>query len=167
MPRTTTSPKTRIPKAQREAMRELAGITVSSPSPETIRNLQRQAAAAREWVVRQSYTTKEAAAVLGVTEREVRRRAARRRLYGFKWKGAWRLPKFQFVEGGTVPGIEVVFQALPAHSSTVGVCSWMTHPSPNCYDEVEGRALSPREWLLRGHPVNRLVTIARFLGEGL
>jgi hypothetical protein len=90
----------------------------------------------------------EAAARLGVNPTRVRQRLAERSLYGFKHGHEWRLPAFQFDERGAVPGIEPVFARLDPDEHPVEVENWFTLPSPEL--ELNGRLVSPREWLLAG-----------------
>jgi len=90
------------------------------------------------------------AANLGTTEARVRQRLKGRTLYGVKSGDVWRLPGFQFLDDGRpVPGIERVAPRLDPHVNLVSVYNWFTQPDTDL--RIEGREVSPREWLEAGY----------------
>ena len=58
-----------------------------------------------------------------------------------------------------VPGIREVIAALPADLNPLDVAEWFLSPNPDL--ELGTGAVSPREWLLRGEPVDAVVAVAR------
>ncbi|GAB6064260.1 hypothetical protein JCM30394_29920 [Deferrisoma palaeochoriense] len=109
-----------------------------------------------------SLTTQQVSRLLGVSCRRVRKRLSSKEktLYGFLWKGRWRLPRFQFMGDDTLPYIEFVLPHVPENASPVAVHLWFVDPNPALVDPATGDPLSPREWLLRGYspePLKELV----------
>jgi len=105
---------------------------------------------ASRWVdlLRDSGGTGDAARLLGVQESRVRQRLAERTLYGFKYEGAWRVPRFQYYHDGLVPGGAAVFPRLPAAITPVAVWTWFTTPTMELV--AQGQPVSPRDWLIAG-----------------
>ena len=97
-------------------------------------------------------TPREVATRLGVDVSRIYHRLKERTLYGVRTGEGWRLPLFQFDLGGggfrDVPGLGPVLAALDPAFDPLAVQGWLTAPDPDL--EVAGRAVSPREWLLRG-----------------
>lgn len=94
-----------------------------------------------------SLTVAEAAQRLGVTEGRVRHKIGRGDLYALP-TGRRRLPLWQFTPTGTLPGLAAVVRALPADEHPLAVLAFMTTPQPEL--EVQGRAVTPEQWLLAG-----------------
>lgn len=93
-------------------------------------------------------STEEAAKRLDVTQGRIRQRLNERQLYGIKVGKDWRLPLFQFTEHGLVPNIERVLPFVSRGLAPTALVRWLTRPDPDL--EIEGRAVSPLEWLLEG-----------------
>ncbi len=115
-----------------------------------------------------SWSVAEAAARLGVKDSRVRQRlTVERSLYGVKLGAGWRVPRFQFGGARPIPGIELVWPALPATLNPVAVLSWFTAAHPELEVEVQGGAgpvlISPREWLLSGRDPERVAAVAEDL----
>ncbi len=111
-------------------------------------------------------STREAAKLLDVDPSRIRQRLTgpRRSLYGVKWRGEWLLPRFQFAGKTELPGLDNVIPHLDPHLSPVAVARWFLSPSPDLVVEGnEDEAMSPREWLLAGHPPKEIARLA----EGL
>lgn len=87
---------------------------------------------------------------LGLDGSRVRHRLAERTLYGLKTPAGWRLPLFQFdpFTGGVLPGLAAVLMRLDPAMHPVAIQRWFLRPDPDL--EVEGRSVSPRDWLLHG-----------------
>ncbi len=87
---------------------------------------------------------------LGLDVSRVRHRLAARTLYGIKTPDGWRLPVFQFnhFTGGVLPGIGAVLATLDPRIHPVSIQRWFLSPDPDL--EIEGRMVSPRDWLLHG-----------------
>jgi hypothetical protein len=107
-----------------------------------------------------SLTTSDAAALLQVDVSRIRQRLRERSLFGIEYDGERRLPRFQFVQHLVLPGLREVLATLPEALNPLDVAEWFLTPNP---DLELGRdvSLSPREWLLRGEPVDAVVALAR------
>jgi hypothetical protein len=131
---------------------------------EELRLVEGQAAAAYQRLRADSLTVEDAAGRLGVNASRVRQRLAERSLYGLKDGNAWRLPAFQFVADGLVPGIDIVFRRLPADLGPLAVARWLATPNADLTTrDDEERPLSPRQWLLEGNPPEAAATLAAAL----
>ena len=106
-------------------------------------------------------TTRKAAKRLGVNDSRVRQRLSERTLYGIKAGDEWRLPAFQFVRKGLVPGIERVFPGLSKSLSPVAVYRWFHTPNPDLEErEGQGRTLTPLQWLQSGNDPDVVAELA-------
>jgi excisionase family DNA binding protein len=123
----------------------------------------RARAVARRAVLRDSaLTVNEAAETLGVDTSRVRHRLSAGRLVGWKDRGGWRLPAWQFTEHGVLPGLEWVLAALPSDQPPLVVAAFMTTPQE---DLVAGtRSIAPSEWLASGGDPRRVARLAAMLG---
>jgi hypothetical protein len=106
-----------------------------------------------------SYTTSEASKHLKVDVSRVRQRLREGTLFGVEYDGERRLPRFQFERRQVLPGLREVMAALPAGLNPLDVAQWFL--APNSDLEVGKENLSPREWLLRGKPVEAVAALAR------
>jgi hypothetical protein len=106
-----------------------------------------------------SYTTSEASKYLKVDVSRVRQRLREGTLFGVEYDGERRLPRFQFERRQVLPGLREVMAALPAGLNPLDVAQWFLAPNPDL--EMEKENLSPREWLLRGKPVEAVAALAR------
>lgn len=107
-------------------------------------------------------TVGEAASLVGVDTSRIRHRLLARRLTGWKARGGWRLPAWQFGEHGVLPGLEQVLAALPSDQPALVVAAFMTTPQEDLM--ARARAISPREWLLAGGDPRRVARLAAMLG---
>lgn len=112
-------------------------------------------------LVETSLTAARAARLLGVDVSRIRQRLRERSLFGVEYEGEWQLPRFQFERRKVLPGLPQVLAALPADVNALDVAEWFLSPSPDLELEDEPRALSPREWLLRGLPPERVAALAQ------
>jgi hypothetical protein len=108
-----------------------------------------------------SYTTSEAANYLQVDASRIRQRLRERSLYGIDYDGEKRLPRFQFERKRVVPGIREVLAALPKELNPLDVAQWFLLPNPDLEIDSQEMPLSPREWLLKGQPVQPVVKLAQ------
>jgi hypothetical protein len=102
-----------------------------------------------------SLTTSQAAKYLKVDPSRIRQRVRAGSLYGIEYDGEKRLPRFQFERRKILPGLA----ELPAYLSPIDVAEWFLSPNPDL--EVEEQPVSPRQWLLGGRSVERVVSLAR------
>ncbi len=112
-----------------------------------------------------SITTKAAAQRLGVAPSRIRQRLTEEppSLYGVRFRGGWRLPEFQFLNEGTVPGWADVVKHLDGELHPVSIQSWFCSPSVDLVPREADGPVSPREWLRHGYPVGAVVELAKFL----
>lgn len=108
-----------------------------------------------------SLTVADAATRLNVDRSRIRQRLRARSLFGIEQNGEWRLPLFQFERDQPLPGLGDVLLALPADLTALDVAEWFI--VPNLDLEQREEILSPRTWLLRGLPIERVCDIARGL----
>lgn len=106
-----------------------------------------------------SFTTSEASKHLKVDVSRIRQRLREGTLFGVEYDGERRLPRFQFERRQVLPGLREVMAALPAGRNPLDVAQWFL--APNADLEVGDENVSPREWLLRGRPVEAVVALAR------
>ncbi len=106
-----------------------------------------------------SYTTAQAAKHLKVDVSRIRQRLRERTLLGIDYDGERRLPRFQFERHRVLPGLREVMAALPEALNPLDVAQWFLAPNPDL--EVGEQSLSPREWLLRGQPIEAVAALAR------
>jgi hypothetical protein len=153
------------PPALTEAEAEaLASGGSGRPVPEAAMAAAALEVAAHDEIVEAALSVGDAAERLGVNPSRVRQRLAERSLYGIKHAGAWRLPSFQFTKRGLVRGIDVVFRALPADLSALAVARWFETPNPDlCTRDDDERALTPLDWLAKGHPPSAPAELANTL----
>lgn len=104
----------------------------------------------------------DAAAMLGVDTSRIRHRLAAGRLVGWKDRGGWRLPAWQFTGSGVLPGLETVLAAIPDDQPPLVVAAFMTTPQVDL--PISGRPATPRQWLLAGGDPERVAELAHVLG---
>jgi len=107
-------------------------------------------------------TVNEAARQLQVDTSRIRHRLGVGRLVGWKDRGSWRLPAWQFAGNGVLPGLETVLAAIPADQPALVVAAFMTKLQEDLL--VDGKPASPREWLLAGGDPRRVAGLASVLG---
>ena len=107
-----------------------------------------------------SLTTSEAAELLKVDVSRIRQRLRERSLYGIEYDGERRLPRFQFERQQVLPGLREVMAALPEALNPLDVAEWFLSPNPDLELGTDS-PVSPRDWLLRGEPVDAVVALAR------
>lgn len=108
-------------------------------------------------------STREAAERLDVHPSRIRQRIGERTIYGIRADAEWRIPTFQFDNDRLVPGAGEVFSAIDPDLHPAAVYRWFGSPSPDLYAEEIDRNLSPRDWLITGRPIERVVQLAQHL----
>jgi len=141
-----SDPTSHLSAHEEATLREM-GLLRSAPPTGATRPSALAALRYGELLVR-TLTVKEAAVRLGVTEGRIRQRLSERTLYGISKNQGWRLPEFQFVDHGTLPGIERVLPALDAGMHPLAVEGFFTRNQPDL--EFEGEIVSPVDWLAAG-----------------
>jgi hypothetical protein len=107
-------------------------------------------------------TVAEAARQLQVDTSRIRHRLGVGRLVGWKDKGSWRLPAWQFAGAGVLPGLETVLSTVPVDQPALVVAAFMTTAQEDLL--VDGKPATPREWLLAGGDPRRVADLAAMLG---
>ncbi len=82
-------------------------------------------------------------------------------LYGVKVGRSWLIPRWQLDEANPLPHLRKVIAAIPEGTSAVTMERVMTQPSEELY--VDGKPVSPRNWLLAGNEPGVVVDIVRQL----
>jgi hypothetical protein len=102
----------------------------------------------------------DAASTVGVDPSRIRHRLAAAQLTGWKDRGGWRLPAWQFTNAGVLPGLETVLAAVPDDQPPLVVAAFMSTPQPDLL--LDGEPATPRGWLLATgdpEPVAKLVSM--------
>jgi hypothetical protein len=132
---------------------------------EIVRLLARRAALATAEVA-QALDRARAGERLGVSPSRVSHRHARGDLYAFRVGPAKTLyPDWQFTRRETIPGLRQVVEALPEEAPAALIRRFMTEPDDAL--ELGEETVSPREWLLQGGDIGRVVALAATLGDGV
>jgi hypothetical protein len=121
----------------------------------------RARAVAAQAVLRDSaLTVADAAGAVGVDPSRIRHRLAGAQLVGWKDRGGWRLPAWQFTKAGVLPGLETVLAAAPDDQPPLVVAAFMSTPQPDLL--LDGEPATPRQWLLATgdpEPVAKLISM--------
>ncbi|MDR7300379.1 DNA-binding protein [Haloactinomyces albus] len=104
----------------------------------------------------------EAASRVGVDTSRIRHRVASHHLIGWKDRGGWRLPAWQFTEHDVLPGLETILAAMPDDQPALVLANFMTTPQEDL--EISGRPVTPREWLMAGGSAQRVAEFASTIG---
>jgi hypothetical protein len=81
---------------------------------------------------------------------------------GWKDRGSWRLPAWQFAGSGVLPGLETVLAEIPSDQPALVVAAFMTTLQEDL--RVDGKPATPRDWLLAGGDPRRVADLASVLG---
>lgn len=148
--------------ADRAYLEEFSVLTPATDE-ETARLLARRAALATAEVAR-SLDRGQVGERLGVSPSRVSHRHAAGGLFAFRVGPAKTLyPDWQFTPDGTIPGLNHVVEALPGGVPAALVRRFMTEPDDAL--ELGNESVSPKEWLLQGGEVLRVVALAATLGD--
>ncbi|SFD81117.1 hypothetical protein SAMN04487819_103295 [Actinopolyspora alba] len=104
----------------------------------------------------------QAAEIVGVDSSRIRHRVASRRLIGWKDRGGWRLPAWQFTEDDVLPGLETVLAAMPGDQPALVLANFMTTPQQDL--DLGDRPVSPRDWLMAYGNPQRVAELAAVIG---
>lgn len=91
-----------------------------------------------------SVTIKEAATVLGVDRSRISRRITGKSLWAFDFQGSRRIPRWQFLGGEPLPGLDVIVPSIPKGATPTLVEAFMSTPQPDFDDRT------PVEYLASG-----------------
>jgi hypothetical protein len=101
-----------------------------------------------------------AAERIGVDASRIRHRLAGGQLVGWKDRGGWRLPVWQFTDDDVLPGLAEVLGAVPPDQPALVVAAFMTTPQRDLADPP----VAPREWLLAGGSPAAVARLVAVLG---
>ncbi|QNK83257.1 hypothetical protein [Nakamurella sp. PAMC28650] len=104
-----------------------------------------------------------AAARLGRSVSRVRGAIADGSLYGTKVGRFWLIPAWQLDGSAPIPHLRKVIAAIPPGTSAVTVDRVMTQTTEELY--LDGRAVSPRDWLIAGNPPVSVIAMVAQLYE--
>jgi hypothetical protein len=153
-------PATYFTPDQQAALADV-GLDLSPAGPDDARPRTRTVVA--HAVLRDSaLTVAEAARQLQVDTSRIRHRLGVGRLVGWKDRGSWRLPAWQFAGSGVLPGLETVLAEIPSDQPALVVAAFMTTLQEDLL--VEGKPATPRDWLLAGGDPRRVADLASVLG---
>jgi hypothetical protein len=91
-----------------------------------------------------SASIKEAAAILGVDRSGISRRITGHALWAFDLRGNRRIPRWQFLDGEPLPGLNVIIPAVPRDATPAVLDAFMHTPQPDFDDRT------PIEYLAAG-----------------
>jgi hypothetical protein len=155
-----TEPAAQFSATEREALADV-GLDLR-PRRENEADGRARAVAEQAVLHDSALTVGEAAAAIGVDTSRVRHRLADGSLMGWKDRGGWRLPAWQFTERGVLPGLDVVLAAIPSDQPALVVAAFMTTVQE---DLLAGtRPVTPHEWLAAGGDPERVARLAAMLG---
>ena len=137
---------TELTDQEREVLASMGSLQTPMPAFEQRASTRTAAAAAQ--MLAESLTVREAAAVLGLSDRQIRYRFARRRLLGVRTATGWRLPRFQFRGSAVLRGLEQVLAAFPEDVHPLAVQRFLHTPHMDL--SHDGKRVSPATWLEAG-----------------
>jgi hypothetical protein len=103
-----------------------------------------------------------AAERIGVDSSRIRHRLADGRLIGWKDRGGWRLPVWQFTGDSVLPGLDAVLAAAPDDQPPLVVAGFMTTLQQDL--RTAGEPTTPRDWLLAGGDPAAVAALVATLG---
>lgn len=160
--RSLREPRIETPGSSQLTKSEIAGLRTGGLDPDAsaefyTRALLRTAAGTAD-LGGTALTVAEVARRLHRDQSRVRQMLLARELYGMKLHGAWRIPDFQFSGDGVVPGLPAVLRAVPWGLHPLALRNWLMRPELDL--EIDGRAVSPLDWLESGGDPEVVVALA-------
>ncbi|GAA0523256.1 hypothetical protein GCM10009545_26830 [Saccharopolyspora thermophila] len=153
-------PAAHFTDAERDALSE-AGLDLAPLSDSEVDP--RARTVAEQAVLRDTaLSVNQAAERVGVDSSRIRHRISERRLIGWKDRGGWRLPAWQFTDTDVLPGLDTVLAVMPVDQPALVLANFMTTPQEDL--EIGDRPASPREWLLAGGDPQRVAELAATIG---
>ena len=153
----SADPARALTSAEETVLREAGSLRSSMPSFDERASTKTELW--REQMLSTAMSVKQTAAVLDVTEGRVRQRLQARTLLGIERGGVWLVPRFQFPDEVELTGIDEVLPAFPYDVHPAAVYAFLTNASVDL--EIEGEALSPKQWLLAGGPTDAVVELVK------
>jgi hypothetical protein len=151
-----SSPASGLTAGEEQALRRAGSLVARMPAfgdRASTRTAMRSAEMTRAML-----DVKTVAEILGKTEGRVRQRLTDHTLLGVRAGGGWRIPGFQFDEDTELSGWDRVMGALPHDVHPLTVARFLDTPHVDL--DVDGDAVTPREWLRFGGDVDAVVNAA-------
>lgn len=146
--------------AQRAALTDV-GLDLDASDEHEVDGRARSVAA--QAVLRDSaLSVADAAARLGIDGSRVRHQLAANQLAGWKERGEWRLPAWQFAGDAVLPGLRAVLAELPDDQPPLVIAAFMSTPQRELI--IHDEPVSPRSWLLAGGDPARVAVLMSVLG---
>lgn len=117
--------------------------------------------AARAVFADSAFSVTDTARLLGIDTSRVRHRLKEGKLTGWKDKG-WQVPAWQFSGSAVLPGLDVVLRALPDDQPALMIAAFMNTPQSDL--ELDGKPVTPRQWLLAHGDPRMVADLASTLG---
>lgn len=155
-----TDPAAHFSEQERTALGE-AGLDLT-PQGATEGDPRARAVAEQAVLRDTALSVQQAADRIGVDTSRIRHRISDRRLIGWKDRGGWRLPAWQFTDKDVLPGLETVLTAMPADQPALVLANFMTTPQEDL--ALAERPANPREWLMAGGGAQRVAELASAIG---
>lgn len=111
-------------------------------------------------MVSTAYSQKEVAYRLAVSTSRVRQRIDGGSLFSLDGLGGRVCPRWQFADGGTLPGLEQVLAAISKGAHPVAVQRFFLTETTDLESDTLKRSVCPRDWLLTGHSPEAVVLLA-------
>lgn len=104
-------------------------------------------------MIASALSQKDAAHLMGVDESRIRQRISQGTLYAISGDYNKKvLPRFQFTDTGTLPGLEKVLPVINKDAHPMAVQRFFLTVSEDLYSKEMKAPLSPRDWLITRHP---------------
>lgn len=116
-------------------------------------------------ILASSLTVQETATLLGLSSSRIRQMIRGRSLAAIMENRRYRIPEFQFVGSKLVPHFGSVYRATPTDVPLILFFRWFVQPSPDLRrpGARQDRAVSPRQWLVKGWDPGPVRRLAKFL----
>lgn len=159
LPAGADRPSTALTAGERDALARAGSLVEELPSISELASVRTALRTAQ--LEAESLSVKQAADLLHVSEGRVRQRLTEGTLLGKKSGASWHVPRFQFGDEGELPGWDRVAAALPRHAHPLSVARFLDSPDEDL--DVDGEAVSPRNWLAQGGDADAVVALAAAL----
>jgi hypothetical protein len=159
MPAGADRPSAALTAGERDALARAGSLVEELPPVSDLASVRTALRTAQ--LETESLSVKQAADLLRVSEGRVRQRLTEGTLLGTKSGGSWHVPRFQFGDEGELPGWDRLAAALPRHAHPLSVARFLDTPDEDL--DVDGEAVSPRNWLAQGGDADAVMALAAAL----
>ncbi|MFK5950195.1 MAG: hypothetical protein QM500_15630 [Methylococcales bacterium] len=144
-------------------LRAAGAVGVDEPNPRSMSKNITLVASEYAIMVTSAYSQKEVAKRLKVSTSRVRQKIAEGSLYAITGTNGRVCPKWQFCDEGALPNLEIVLSSISKDVHPVSVQRFFLTISPDLESSMLETVLSPRDWLVTGHPPNEVLLLASAL----